>query len=328
MNARSSLEARDIVQQQILAALAEKQAANPRLCFKGGTLLRACWAERYRFSEDLDFDWIGQSGDGGKDSVLVFLEGIGKLTGRRYGTECAVRWGAHNVIVDWNSKSLGTGRIKIDVNRNLAKDDLPETKQWELLDRYPGINRSYPLLGYSLPSVVAAKLACISDQRRAKSRDYYDMWRLLEKGDLEATAFVGQFIRRGNLTFDGPAGEAIMIEMLEKSFQAFDKLDYDYQRSRTMGLITDGPNTFEDLLEEWHERTARALDSFDRIVENEQRAQEHQSRQAAIAALPNSDFASAKQTRARCGKPLPIVKAHCTRRKGHPGSCSRERRNG
>ena len=107
MNVLSPTEARDMVQHQILAALAEKQETNPRMCFKGGTLLRACWAEQYRFSEDLDFDWIGPPGTADKDRILVFLLDLAKLTGRRYGTECVVRWGSQNALVDWSSKTLG-----------------------------------------------------------------------------------------------------------------------------------------------------------------------------------------------------------------------------
>ena len=28
------------------------------MVFKGGTLLRTCWHHDYRYSEDLDFDWV------------------------------------------------------------------------------------------------------------------------------------------------------------------------------------------------------------------------------------------------------------------------------
>ena len=236
MSVLSPSEARDLVQHQILASLAEKQEGNPRMCFKGGTLLRACWAEQYRFSEDLDFDWIGRTEIADKDSVLVFLLDVAKLTGRRYGTACEVRWGSQNALVDWRSRTLGRGRIKIDINRNMTRDDLPETSQWELIDRYPGLDRSRPVWGYSLNSVATAKLDCILNDRRAKSRDYYDMWRLLASDDLDPVVFVGQHIRRHNLSFDGPPGEAIMTEMLDKSVHAYDELDNDYAASRAAGL--------------------------------------------------------------------------------------------
>ncbi|MDE2782521.1 MAG: nucleotidyl transferase AbiEii/AbiGii toxin family protein [Gemmatimonadota bacterium] len=67
------LTGRDIVQHQILAVLADRQGERPRLRFKGGTLLRACWAENYRYSEDLDFDWVGTPGALAKQSVTRYM---------------------------------------------------------------------------------------------------------------------------------------------------------------------------------------------------------------------------------------------------------------
>lgn len=51
---------RDMVQHHVVAALAE--IGDDRLVFKGGTLLRICVFEDYRWSEDLDFDWAGSPG--------------------------------------------------------------------------------------------------------------------------------------------------------------------------------------------------------------------------------------------------------------------------
>ena len=48
--------ARDRVQHHVVAALA--QINDPRLVFKGGTMLRVCALPDYRYSEDLDFDWV------------------------------------------------------------------------------------------------------------------------------------------------------------------------------------------------------------------------------------------------------------------------------
>ena len=41
----------------LIAALAG--IGDDRLVFKGGTLLRVCVFDNYRWSEDLDFDWTG-----------------------------------------------------------------------------------------------------------------------------------------------------------------------------------------------------------------------------------------------------------------------------
>ena len=45
MNVLSPAEARDMVQHQILAAWAEKQETNPRMCFKGGQALSVVASE-------------------------------------------------------------------------------------------------------------------------------------------------------------------------------------------------------------------------------------------------------------------------------------------
>ena len=325
MSIVSRVEARDLVQHQILAALAAKQEGNPRVCFKGGTLLRACWAEQYRFSEDLDFDWASAHGASDKDSILVFLQDVAKAVGRRYGTECEVRWGSQGAVVAWASATLGRGTIKIDVNRSIQPDGLPETDHWELVDRYPGIDRSHRVFGYSLNSVATAKLDCILNHRRAKSRDYYDMRRLLESGDLDPAVFVGQHFSRQNLSFDGPPGAALMEEMFEQRLQAIERLRDDYEASRDAGLITDGPASFDELFDEWHERIAEHLDDFDLMVGQEQQSQGPLSQEAVISLLAESRVAADKQGQSRCGKLLPVVKARCTLRKGHPGDCRRDK---
>jgi len=61
--ASPAVVARDRIQHLIVAAIAARQRRRPRLVFKGGTLLRSCWREDYRYSEDLDFDWVGPAGE-------------------------------------------------------------------------------------------------------------------------------------------------------------------------------------------------------------------------------------------------------------------------
>ncbi len=49
-------EPADLVQHQVVSAIASRQQNVPRVVFKGGTLLRVCYRHDWRFSEDLDFD--------------------------------------------------------------------------------------------------------------------------------------------------------------------------------------------------------------------------------------------------------------------------------
>ena len=45
--------------------------AVPRVVFKGGTLLRVCYRHDWRFSEDLDFDWV--HADDSKQAIHDFF---------------------------------------------------------------------------------------------------------------------------------------------------------------------------------------------------------------------------------------------------------------
>lgn len=51
-------EPADLVQHQVVSIIAAHQQRRPRVVFKGGTLLRMCYRRHYRYSEDLDFDWV------------------------------------------------------------------------------------------------------------------------------------------------------------------------------------------------------------------------------------------------------------------------------
>lgn len=54
---RTFEEERDRVQHHVVASLAV--LSDPRLVFEGGTMLRVCGLPNYRYSEYLDFDWVG-----------------------------------------------------------------------------------------------------------------------------------------------------------------------------------------------------------------------------------------------------------------------------
>ncbi len=68
----SRWEPADLVQHQIVSAIAARQQNVPRVVFKGGTLLRVCYRHDWRFSEDLDFDWIHT--DDSKQAIHDFLD--------------------------------------------------------------------------------------------------------------------------------------------------------------------------------------------------------------------------------------------------------------
>ena len=86
---RDDVIEKDYVLGWLLAAIAQDPAVRERWVFKGGTCLRKCYYETYRFSEDLDFTVV----DGGPeepDDLLPMLTRIGDWLRNRAGIEIAV----------------------------------------------------------------------------------------------------------------------------------------------------------------------------------------------------------------------------------------------
>ena len=163
--------ARDLVQHHIVVALA--QADDPRLVFKGGTMLRVCALPDYRFSEDLDFDWRG-SANGFQAAMVRALPAASASSGAELDL---VRGGGPNPLVLWLYQGMH-GEIKTEAT--LVQEHEVPTRRWPVQRNYPSIPGGYEIDGYDLVAVAADKLSCVS--RRAAPRDFYDLHNLLQHG--------------------------------------------------------------------------------------------------------------------------------------------------
>ncbi len=145
--------------------------------FKGGTALRKIYFSDWRYSEDLDFTISKKFND------VELREIIGKIN--------AVL--SESVGITLNIKSLHSNpeyaQIKIQFlgplnNKNTIKLDLsfnepiiltPDNK--EIHSKYSD-KENHSLLAYPLEEVLAEKIRSIL--QRAKTRDYYDVWKILK----------------------------------------------------------------------------------------------------------------------------------------------------
>lgn len=159
---------RDYVLTHILAGIASQVGAE-RMVFKGGTALRLCWLDNYRYSADLDFSLIdGLTANDAQDLVTAALDAVAASIGFPLLTltDDPVPRIAYR-------GPLGRQRtIKLD----LADDELTDTPILRpLLARYsdqPVIDVSV----YDLPEVTAEKLRCII--QRVQCRDFFDLHEL------------------------------------------------------------------------------------------------------------------------------------------------------
>jgi len=192
MSHKTDWETLDLVQHQIVSAVATQQKQRPKVCFKGGTLLRACWQHDYRYSEDLDFDWL-DSEAASKDAIHNFFAKVTSRASKQFGGAYSVRWGAHNMRLDWVFDDQ-SGAIKVDIKFRGEPQAEPTYREWEIIGRYPKIPTAHKILGYSLESVMAAKLACIVAPDRRAGRDCYDLYRLMNATDINRDAVLEEFV--------------------------------------------------------------------------------------------------------------------------------------
>lgn len=176
--------ARDRVLTCVIAGLGRLD--DPRLVLTGGTLLRICGFEHYRFSEDLDFDWLG--------SRRSFAKAV-----RRAWPAIRSLARSHNPTADISQHSVrishdgADGRhnndLKVDCNVHpLLRRRIYSRPNcmWTVRDRYGDLGAPTLIRGLTLESVAASKIGCLSARRAA--RDLYDLYRLMESDAVDMDA--------------------------------------------------------------------------------------------------------------------------------------------
>ena len=165
---------RDYVLAHIVAAVATL-GEDSKLVFKGGTALRLCHFEDYRYSADLDFSVVaGSLGDA--------LGAMGRGLNSAGGSIERLRLTSDDPPRIAYTGPLGRDRtIKLD----LADDELVINTEYRgLLPRWPDLPKSVMVLVYTLPEITGEKLRCVL--QRLQCRDLYDLYLLFEKAGIYA----------------------------------------------------------------------------------------------------------------------------------------------
>jgi predicted nucleotidyltransferase component of viral defense system len=155
---------RDYVLTHSVAAIS-RHPAEHGLVFKGGTALRLCYFEDYRYSADLDFS-LREGGD--LDAALrciqTALDGVANEIGF-----------PHLAVADDRKRieyEGPLGRLR-DLKLDVATDELVEdTTIQPLLPRYPDQPEANVSV-YTLGEIAAEKLRCVI--QRVQARDLFDL---------------------------------------------------------------------------------------------------------------------------------------------------------
>jgi predicted nucleotidyltransferase component of viral defense system len=179
-----------------LAGIAAHPVIGPRWVFKGGTCLKKCYFETYRFSEDLDFTL--QDGDHLDEGFLAeVFEEIGDWVYDACGLQLPPETRKFEVFTNKRGTRSGQGRvgyrgplgrtgdpprIKLDLTADevlvLAPVQRPVHHPYTDLPA-DGIH----VLSYSFEEVFAEKMRALAERQRP--RDLYDVVHLYRRQDLQ-----------------------------------------------------------------------------------------------------------------------------------------------
>ena len=255
---------RDYLLSWVLAGLAQVEALEESLVFKGGTALKKCYFGDYRFSEDLDFSAVGSFpvGEGMEAAMreacaqavrLVDPYAPVEISCERYAERDPHPGGQEAFTVrarlPWQPASHTRIRVEITVDEKVFKPCSRRTVLHEYGEPFQA-----SILVYSLEEIVAEKLRAILQHAealrergwsRSRARDYYDLWRILGtyRSSLDLSGFPAVLRQKCSLrqvSFTGPESffQDGILSLVEKGW------------NQGLGALVPGLPAFETVMSE------------------------------------------------------------------------------
>jgi len=174
---------KDYVILWILSGLARFGLTRHGWTFKGGTCLRHCYYEGYRFSEDIDFSC--KPGGDNLDKSLQLLQKSADKIQSESGIRIAVRK-PHTIPGDFQIEipleySRGStrrqGLPQVKVHLTFDEPILDKAVACSIKSRYSDLS-PFKVRSYSKKEIVAEKLRSLLQQQKKwpRPRDLYDLW--------------------------------------------------------------------------------------------------------------------------------------------------------
>ena len=188
---RPDVVEKDYVLGWLLWGIGSEPAIRQHWVFKGGTCLKKCYIETYRFSEDLDFT-VPEDGPLGPDDVLPILRAMLARVNQESGIDFAVegprlalrpgrRAAEGRVYYVGPRATPGPARVKLDLD---AEERLFVEPEWRpIAHSYDDVLPDPATVRcYSYIEVFAEKLRAMAE--RGRPRDLYDIINLFRRSDL------------------------------------------------------------------------------------------------------------------------------------------------
>jgi predicted nucleotidyltransferase component of viral defense system len=189
---QSTIE-RDYAQNWFLGSLF---ASLNKLVLKGGTGIRKCYIEGYRFSDDLDFTMIKEADENlVRDIILESVKKTKEESGIDFDDKILLKEninGYEGVVYFRLLRSYGSPiGIKLDITKpGMEKVVLPPLKK-RIIHPYSD-DPGFDVMVYSLKEIMGEKIRSLFE--RTRPRDLYDVWYFSDKMILKDA--LGIFIKK------------------------------------------------------------------------------------------------------------------------------------
>lgn len=189
---------KDYVLTWVLIGVAQHEVLKKSLVFKGGTVLKKCYFENYRFSEDLDFTLMDN--DLTHEQLIAHFKEVFEWVHEE--TNLSFEIGETNVHKESGSSqfyvnyvgplggNMGSRSIKIDLTRGEVLCYEPESRA--IFADYSDMEDLSPeIMCYPLSEILIEKMAALMG--RTEPRDFYDFWYLTEIERMDVEEHRGTF---------------------------------------------------------------------------------------------------------------------------------------
>ena len=202
-----------------LMAGLSRTALHDQLAFKGGTALRLCRFESYRYSEDIDLTALKPV-----EKEAAFAAFREASTWVRQ--ESAIQLDVVETSFEQHSDGFSfethyTGPLGGDAGSRSVKIDLSNSERvlfpieaLPLNAHYPDLPADARIRCYALEEVVVEKFRSLLNPARREPRDIYDLWHLAEKSAVKAEELGPQF--REKSAFKKLDPDALLATMAKK----------------------------------------------------------------------------------------------------------------
>lgn len=189
---------KDYILSWILFGISKHEQLSKTIVFKGGTVLKKIYFEDYRFSEDLDFTLL--KNEISNEQIFEWFKEVFEYVKEEANIPLAIidnnehEDGGINFYISYIGPLGGQGnnkKVKVDISR--SEQLVFEPVMNDVFISYSDLEE-HQLLCYPLEEVLVEKMRSV--MQRMQARDFYDIWFLLERHDMDAAFHMIEFEKK------------------------------------------------------------------------------------------------------------------------------------